>query len=190
MFPVDAFRSTIRKFVSILEQFGIRYHLTGGLTTIYYGEPRLTQDIDMVVDNQQIAAILDSFLKSLESSDFIFNADVIREAIASRGMFQLLDGIESLKLDVYSRELIPGELDRSILENVFEGEKLPIASRPDAAISKLIWVSKGSQKSRRDFRKILDSSSAVDRETIEGLAGQLNLNTLFDEVIAESDEID
>ena len=190
MFPVDAFRSTIQKLVSILEQLGIRYHLTGGLTTIYYGEPRLTQDIDIVVDNQQISSNLVPFLSLLESSDFIHNPIVVREAIASRGMFQLLDGIESLKLDIYPRELIPGELDRSVREYVFEGEELPIASRTDAAISKLIWISKGSHKSRRDFRKIYLSSDGDDRKAIEELAKKMSLMNLADNVIAESDEID
>lgn len=173
-----------------MEPLGIRYHLTGGLTTIYYGEPRLTQDIDIVVDNQQISTNLVPFLNSLGSSDFIHNPVAVREAIASMGLFQLLDGIESLKLDIYPRELVPGELDRSVREFVFEGEELPIASRTDAAISKLIWISKGSHKSRRDFRKIYLSSDEGDRKTIEELATKLDLKNLADRVIAESDEID
>ena len=105
-------------------------------------------------------------------------------------MFQLLDAEESLKLDIYPRELIPGELDRSVLESVFEGEKLPIASRVDAAISKLIWISKGSHKSRRDFRKIFGSAAADDRKFIEEFAQQLNLKNLLDEVVIEPEEID
>ena len=114
----------VKKFVAILRQFEIRFHLTGGLTTIYYGEPRLTQDIYVVVDNHQVAAVLDAFLEVIESSDFIFDADSIREAIADQGMFQLLDAEESLKLEIYPRELIPEELDRLVLESVFEGEKM------------------------------------------------------------------
>ena len=74
-----------------------------------------------------------------------------------------LDRVESLKMDIYPRELVPGELDRSVLESVFDGEELPIASRTDVAISKLIWSSKGSPKSRRDFRKIYFSSKENDR---------------------------
>ena len=190
MFPVDAFHLTIKKLVAILQQFDIRFHLTGGLTTIYYGEPRLTQDIDVVVDNHQVAAALDSFLEAIESSDFIFDAGSIREAVADHGMFQLLDAVESLKLDIYPRELIPGELDRSVLESVFEGEKLPTASRADAAISKLIWISKGSHKSRRDFRKIFGAAAIDDRKFIEEFAEHLNLKYLLDEVVVEPDEVD
>ena len=52
-------------------------------------------------------------------------------------MFQLFDMSEALKIDVYPRELVPGELDRSTLLEVFEGMPLPVASRSDAAASKL-----------------------------------------------------
>ena len=69
-------------------------------------------------------------------------------------MFQLLDRVESLKLDIYPRELIAGELDRSVSQEVFEGEELPVASCADVAVSKLVWISKGSHKSRRDLRQV------------------------------------
>ena len=190
MFPVDVFRSTIQKLVVLLKPLGIRFHLTGGLTTIYYGEPRLTQDIDVVIDNQQVSSNLETFLRSLGSSDFIHNTDSVREAIESKGMFQLLDSVESLKLDIYPRELVPGELDRSVHESVFDGEELPIASRTDAAISKLIWISKGSHKSRRDFRKIYFSSAENERNRIDEFAESLELKNLADTVIAEPDEIE
>jgi hypothetical protein len=95
MFPVDAFRATLEKAVRIFRRLGIRFHLTGGIASIYYGEPRLTQDIDIVIDNAQVAAALDSFLQSIEESDFIYEPDSVRNAVAEQGMFQLLDGVES-----------------------------------------------------------------------------------------------
>lgn len=44
MFPVDAFRNTLANAVAIFERHTIRFHLTGGLTSVLYGEPRMTQD--------------------------------------------------------------------------------------------------------------------------------------------------
>lgn len=189
MFPVDAFRSTIDKAVKILRRLEIRFHLTGGIASIYYGEPRLTQDIDIVIDNAQASAALDSLLESIEESDFLFEPDAVRQAVANQGMFQLLDNVESLKLDIYPRELIPGELDRSVLQEVFGDQRLPMASRADVAASKLVWISKGSHKSRRDIRQIFRVASEVDRKRIEQLAQQLGLAALLDEVLGESDEI-
>lgn len=189
MFPTDVFRHTLDKGVRILQQNGIRFHLTGGIASVYYGEPRLTQDIAIVIDNAQAAASLDSLLRCIDESDFLYHADSVRTAIANRGIFQLLDGVESLKLDIYPRELIPGELDRSVLQELFAGENLPMASCADVAAAKLIWAKKGSHKSRRDIRQIFRVASTVDRQHITQLAEQLGLTPLLAEVLAESDEI-
>jgi hypothetical protein len=189
MFPLDTFRATLDKAIRLFQQHGIRFHLTGGIASVYYGEPRMTQDIDIVIDNAQVAAALDWFLVSIDESDFIFDGDSVRRAVADGGMFQLLDGVESLKLDIYPRELIPGELDRSVLRKVFEDQALPLASCADVGASKLVWISKGSHKSRRDLRQLFRLASAADRSSIERLAEQLDLAPLLAEVLGESDEI-
>ena len=48
MLPVEVFRSTLVKLVEVLRRNGIRFHLTGGITAVAYGEPRLTQDLGLV----------------------------------------------------------------------------------------------------------------------------------------------
>ena len=61
MFPVEAFQATLGKATEIFQQLGVRFHLTGGVTSVLYGEPRMTQDIDIVADNQVLAEQLDRF---------------------------------------------------------------------------------------------------------------------------------
>ena len=129
MFPVESFRSTLEKAVAIFQRHAIRFHLTGGITSVAYGEPRLTQDVDIVVDKKRITHQLATFLESLSKSEFLHNAADVRSAVAAGGMFQLFDKLESLKLDVYPREMIPGELDRSVSFEIFDGLVLPIVSR-------------------------------------------------------------
>ena len=189
MFPIEAFQATVNKIVAIFREHDIGFHLTGGITSIYYGEPRMTQDIDIVADNSRMGSQLESVLNALDSSDFIFDAPSIDQAIQTKGMFQRLDGVESLKLDIYPREMIPGELQRSALVEVFSGEKLPIASRADTGAAKLAWISKGSHKSRRDLRQIFRNSEEADRKTITDLADRMQLAALLKEVLAEPDEM-
>lgn len=55
MFPPESFRSTLRKLADLLRRHGIRFHLTGGITNIAYGEPRMTQDVDVVLEPQALA---------------------------------------------------------------------------------------------------------------------------------------
>ena len=189
MFPVEVFQKTLQKLTAILQYHQIRFHLTGGITSIAYAEPRMTQDIDLVVDPDQLGAHLDKVIRALETSGFLFDETALRSAVSDAGMFQLLDATEALKLDVYPREMIPGELDRSGMLEIFEGIELPVVSRFDAAASKLIWISKGSHKSRRDLRHIFRTSEPFVQQAIREFAASCRLLTLFEEVLNESDEI-
>lgn len=189
MYPPDIFRHTVVRLVGILQRHGVRFHLTGGITSIAYGEPRMTQDVDVVVENVAIARAMDPFIASAEQAGFLLDADSVRRAVADRSMFQLFDMSEALKIDVYPRELVPGELDRSTLLEVFEGMPLPVASRSDAAASKLAWAAKGSHKSRRDLRQIVRQMASADRSELDRLAGLLGLGGLLADVLAEPDEI-
>ena len=119
----------------------------------------------------------------------MFARDAVRDAIANRNMFQLFDTQEALKLDIYPRELIPNELERSVEQEVFEGETIPVVSCADAAVSKLIWVSKGSSKGRRDFRQIFRLASEANRQQITQFAEQLGLVDLQHELLQERDDI-
>lgn len=189
MFPAETFRSTLAKLVAILQRFEIRFHLTGGISTIAYGEPRMTQDIDIVVDPLRMSAELVPFLAAAEAAGFLVDAETARQAVAEGGMFQLLDLAESLKIDLYAREMIPGELGRSAVAEVFAGLSLPIVSRADAALSKLVWVSKGSHKSRDDLKNIHRRADSSERKAIAEQAAKLGLTALLAEVLVEPDVI-
>lgn len=190
MFPADTFRVTLEKIIVILESYHIRFHLTGGITSVAYGEPRMTQDVDIIIDNKAVRSQLDAFVESLRSAEFLFDETAIRFAVENRQVFQLLDSVEALKLDLYPRELIPGELDRSIPLELFDGMFIPVASIADIATAKLIWISKGSHKSRRDLRQLVKASTRDQRQTIDKLATDLGLFDLLLEALSESEDID
>lgn len=189
MFPIEIFQNTLCKVATVLQRHQIRFHLTGGLTSIAYGEPRMTQDIDIVVDPRQTASNLDAFLQSLAESDFMYDEPSIRRAVGEGGAFQLLDNQESLKLDIYPRELITGELTRSRQLEIFAGIFLPVVSRVDAVASKLVWISKGSHKSRRDLRAIHRKAADEEKREIARIATTCGLGDLLRQVLSEADEI-
>lgn len=189
MYPIEYFRKTIERFVDRLEALEVRFHLTGGIVSVAWGEPRLTQDIDVVVDRDRLMPQLDVFLKGLHEAGFLVQDEVARAAIASGRPFQLLDPVECLKLDLYPRELVAGELDRSIVTEVFVGAMLPVVSRRDAAVSKLIWIHKGSHKSRQDLRRLAGHLTEEDWEFLRQQANERHLTELLMEVLEEQDEI-
>lgn len=189
MFPVEIFQRSLSKLTDILHEHHIRYHLTGGVTSAAYGEPRMTQDIDVVIDPIASQTHVDEFVVSLSNSQFMYRANDVRHAIATGNLFQLLDQQECLKLDIYPREMIPGELERSEMLEIFAGEELPVVSRVDAAASKLIWINKGSHKSRRDLRSIVRNCTPEQVSAVRQQAVAFHLLSLLEEVIEEPDEI-
>ena len=42
MFPTEGFQPTLSKLTAVLDRLQIRYHLTGGIAAVAYGEPRMT----------------------------------------------------------------------------------------------------------------------------------------------------
>ena len=189
MFPIEAFREPVERFVAILRLLDIRHHLTGGVVSVAWGEPRLTQDIDIVIDRVSTQANVQLFIDSVRSAGFCADEQGVRKAVQAGRPFQLLDPVAVLKLDVYPRELIPGELSRSVLAEVFPGSSIAIVSRSDAAVSKLIWISKGSHKSRQDLRQIARRLADEEMDFLRSQASRLQLTDLLDSVLSESGEI-
>jgi hypothetical protein len=66
---------------------------------------------------------------------------------------------------------------------------LPLASCADVGAAKLVWISKGSPKSRRDLRQLFRLASEADRHRIEQFAAELQLIQLLGVVLAEPDEV-
>jgi hypothetical protein len=83
VFPVEAFSNTVGKFVKIAHSLELPFHLTGGSISSAYGEPRLTQDIDIVISPDVAKQRADDLVKQLVSSDFLFGETTVRQAIAS-----------------------------------------------------------------------------------------------------------
>lgn len=189
MFPIEAFREPVERFVAILRLLDIRHHLTGGVVSVAWGEPRLTQDIDIVIDRVSTQANVQLFIDSVRSAGFYADEQGVRKAVQAGRPFQLLDPVAVLKLDVYPRELIPGELSRSVLAEVFPGSSIAIVSRSDAAVSKLIWISKGSHKSRQDLRQIARRLDEEEMDFLRSQASRLQLTDLLDSVLSESGEL-
>ena len=159
MFTLDAFQKTLDKLIAVLSKYQVRFHLTGGITSSIYGIPRMTQDVDLVIDNEATTRHMAEICSELEVLGYLVNRESISKSLENKSMFQLYDTHESLKLDVYPRELIAGELSRSVEVELFPGMAYPVVSLEDAAISKLVWVNLGSHKSRSDIKSIFRSAN-------------------------------
>jgi hypothetical protein len=142
-------RETMERIAAILVELGIPFHFTGGIAVFYYGEPRFTQDIDLVIrlsaDRPEAKLLLDRLCQT-----HFIHVPTALQAIREKGLFQAIDQTTLVKIDFHVGEKIPGELDRTANREYAPGLTIPLVSQEDAILSKLIWMRKGSHKARHD----------------------------------------
>lgn len=78
----------LRMVVRVLEELGLPYLVTGSTATIFYGEPRFTADIDVVVrlPESRISELVDAFA----GDAFYLDEESIRQAVSRRGQFNII----------------------------------------------------------------------------------------------------
>ncbi len=92
----------LRKVAALLEDLGVPYFVGGSVASSAWGTPRFTQDIDIVA-RMTDATDVDAIVARLQD-DFYLDADLIRDAIASKGSFNLLYLETMTKADVFVPE--------------------------------------------------------------------------------------
>ena len=86
----EHFQSCIERVCSVLDGLGLRYHFTGGLAAAFYGEPRFTQDIDLVIQLSVDSPETEALMERL-SVDYYINRQSVLDAIRQKRLFQALD---------------------------------------------------------------------------------------------------
>lgn len=185
MIDTNDLKLTLADVASILIARQFKFHLTGGLASSFYGEPRFTQDIDIVIR----VAIGDSLSQLIQdlSLKFLVDRVAIEDAVRHKGIFQALHEETMIKVDFHVGEAIQGELDRSKKEEILSGVVVPMVSKEDAILSKLIWISKGSNKSRQDVKMMLKRRGEIDFDYINAQATKLGVESILKELSAELD---
>ena len=133
-------RDFFSKVIELLEKAHIPYMLSGSLASSYLGQPRATNDIDIVIDPTE--SQLSSFI-SLLGSRFYVSSDAALQALEDRTMFNIIDNDSGWKADLiikktgtYSRH----EFDRRQSGELM-GVNISLVSPEDAILSKLWWSS-------------------------------------------------
>ena len=100
----------LQKIVGVFEHLHIPYLVTGSVAAMAYGEPRLTNDIDIVaaIEESHIADLL----KVFPSDDFYINEETAREAILHGGQFNIIHPVSGLKVDIIIKQDTPFDSSR------------------------------------------------------------------------------
>lgn len=170
-------------FISPLEESKIPYFITGSIASIFYGEPRLTHDIDVVLHLSHSDLSLLATLFPLDQY-YCPPEEVLQIEIQRRpyGHFNLIHHASGLKADIYPDAADPlHHWAFRNLKRVPVGEiKINLAPPEYLIIRKLEFYREGgSEKHLLDLRKLLpnvqgsfDSEFLMDQIANRGLANQ------------------
>lgn len=172
----------LRSVASAFEDLGITYMIGGSQASVYYGESRFTQDIDLVTDlkPEHIPALVDRF----PAGEFYLSVESAREAVETRGQFNIIHAESALKIDVFVNKDTDYDrlrLDRRQRLPLVPGREAYFARPEDIILYKMLYFRDGqSDVHVRDILGILRvSGPEIDTAYIAEWAGRLGLSAIW-----------
>ena len=146
-------------FTRKLNELGVRYMVSGSVAAIYYGEPRLTNDVDIIVFLKQ--ADLPRLGQAFPLEEFycpppeVIQMELARE---QRGHFNLIHHDTGFKADIYlmGRDALHAWGIAQARAADLDGETVLFAPPEYVILRKLQFYREGkSQKHLRDISRML-----------------------------------
>ena len=151
---LEVLKDVVIKF----EKENIDYFLVGSMATMYYGRPRFTQDLDLVVriHPKQVRKFENLFPIS---EYYCPPLEIIQDETARKGSFNLIHHNSGIKVDLVidrQTEFYNSEFSRRKKVLIATDLEVYIASPEDLIIKKLDYYREGlSEKHLLDIRDIL-----------------------------------
>ncbi|MDA8146968.1 MAG: nucleotidyltransferase family protein [Thermaerobacter sp.] len=170
----------LQQVTSRLDAESIPYMLAGSFAMLYYALPRMTRDIDIVVqiDQKDAERIYELFCK-----DYYVSLEAIREAIHTYRVFNIIHEAAAIKIDFF---VIPqegffiSEFARRTKVNLL-GKAISLISPEDLVISKLMWArDAGSAQQMADVANLLVSLPDLDWSYMDAWVAQLGLDEWYE----------
>jgi hypothetical protein len=166
-----------------LNESGFGYMLSGSVALTFYGKPRMTRDIDIVV--KLPFSDIDRFIKLFEH-DFYIDKDMIKDAILNQSMFNIIHLETVIKVDFIIRK----NQEYRILEfskrkmHKLEGQDIYIVSLEDLIISKLYWAKDSfSEMQIKDIENLINLD--FDLRYVKKWCNNLGLDLILKRVLDE-----
>jgi len=162
-----------------LELLHLRYLVTGSMATIAYGEPRFTNDIDVVISLPEDK--IEAFCSRFPGPEYYCPHHMVVEAVRKKFQFNIIHPASGLKIDVIIAT--DSEFDRSRLargEKIASGEDTVVmfASPEDVILKKLVSFKEGGlEKDLRDIAGVLKvRGDRINRHYLAEWAGRLGIS--------------
>lgn len=173
----------LKQVAQRLESVGVAYMITGSIAGNFYTVPRMTRDIDIVVElfEDDIGRLIPLF-----ENDYYLDPETVREAVKRKGMFNLIHDEYIIKIDFIVRK------DTSYRRREFsrrkkveiDGEPLFVVAPEDLILSKLEWAKDSrSEVQLNDVRNLLTHVKGLNRRYIARWAKVIGVESLYREMI-------
>lgn len=174
--------------VDVLKNLNIPYMITGSVASMAYGEPRLTLDMDVVVDLS--SDITEEFCSKFDNN-FYVDLESALEAIRQSSHFNIIHIPSGSKVDFFQlrKDKTAQEIFNRRHEESFDEKRTAFFSSPeDVIINKLIYYKEGkSEKHFRDIRGMLQvSGDKLDTAYIDRMTKELGLHRYWRRLKIES----
>jgi hypothetical protein len=179
----------LKKVIHALESIPIDYMVTGSLASSFYGEPRSTHDIDLVVTIQKTD--IKNLMKFFRSPRFYLDEGAVVQAVENRDMFNLIDTKEGDKIDFWI--LTDDSFDQSRFsrrrKEKAAGFHMQVSTPEDTILMKLKWakLSGGSEKQFTDALRVYEvQAGELDMDYLEKWINQLDLDPFWRDLKAKA----
>lgn len=167
-----------------LDRAGIPYMVTGSIASTLHGVPRMTLDLDVVID--PTPETLRAFLDALPSDKFYADPEAAQQALRQRDQFNVVEPATGWKIDLLIRKDRPfsrEEFGRRRLA-VISGIPTYVATAEDMIIAKLEWArASGSERQLADVAGILAVSGPhLDFAYVKRWVAELGLSEAWSRV--------
>lgn len=184
------------RVAAALESVGCEYFVGGSVASSLHGEPRATNDIDIVVAlaPYRVKAFADTL-----GSDFEVDQDMLREAMARGGCANIFFLPMVTKVDLFALGSSPyDEVEfhrRQRISVRASGEVLFVKSPEDTILRKLLWYREGGGVSSKQWRDVVEvlriSAGQLDERYLTNWSERLRIGELLkkarDEAAARED---
>ena len=174
--------------IDVLERLGIPYMVVGGFAAIFYGEPRLTIDVDIVVDMR--SEHVGPFVAAFPVSEYYVSEEGIRDSLQRRFPFNVIQPKTGAKVDLVPLPRDPftraafGRRQRMEYDEV--GHSATFITVEDIILAKLLaYRETGSDKHLRDARGVLAmQEERLDLEALRRSAKTAGVLAQFEQLLA------
>jgi len=175
-------QDVFQRITSALDRTGVPYMLSGSFASAYYGSPRSTQDIDIVIDASEEQ--LRSFLQQLPADEYYSDLNTALEARRHQSLFNVIDQATGWKIDFIIRKERPFSQEefRRRKSVSLHGVDLVMVTAEDAIVSKLEWAKRAqSRRQIDDAAAILRAQGeTIDRKYLQTWVKDLSLKVEWD----------